>query len=98
MASSTDLSCDPTTDRPPRRPRRIPVSLRTFLVILAAVSTTSALWIGVPAYQQYAVIREVERLGGSYQIEPVAPKWLRKRIGDEKVRMFDDLTAINLFG
>jgi hypothetical protein len=47
-------------------------------------------------YRQFAVIREVEQLGGYVRSEPVGPKWLREIVGPERMRLFDDVTVVSL--
>ena len=42
------------------------------------------------------VIREIERLGGSVESEPVGPKWLYELVGDENMRMFNEVVEVRL--
>ena len=50
MAAQAVPIPDPT-DKPPRRRRWIPLSLRMFVAML--LLGASAVWIGLPAYRQY---------------------------------------------
>src|SRR5947207_3054320 len=52
--------------------------------------------LGVPLYRQHRAIREIERLGGIVQTSPRGPEWLRKRLGDEKLRTLGMVTRVNL--
>ena len=85
-----------TTDKPPLPWRWIPLSLRIFVAILVLLGVASA-WIGVRGYQQLAAIREIEWLGGFTELQPVGPKWRREPVGDERMRMFDEVVEVNLF-
>jgi hypothetical protein len=69
-------SPDPTTDKPPRRRRWIPLALRMFVVILVLLATASALWIGIPIYRQQVVIRKLEGVGGRVMAIPGNPQSL----------------------
>jgi Leucine-rich repeat (LRR) protein len=88
---------DPTTDQPPRPRRWIPLSLRMFVAVLALLAC-GALWIGVRAYRQYVALTEIERNGGSVEIRPRGPEWLRARWGTDLAKSFDDVFQVGLVG
>ncbi|MBI3859561.1 MAG: hypothetical protein HY296_04900 [Thaumarchaeota archaeon] len=85
---------DPTTGKPPRRRRWIPLSLRIFLALLGLLAVASFVWIGVPAYRQGVAIREIERLGGTVVRSDVGRAWLRDWLGNERMKMFDEVTFV----
>lgn len=96
MATSAAQTADPTTDEPPRRRRWIPLSLRVFAAILVILGVVRAVGIGVRIYRQYAAIGEIERLQGIVTTKKGGPTWLRGWLGDNKMRMLDDVTDVNL--
>jgi Leucine-rich repeat (LRR) protein len=96
MATSAVPIPDPTADKPPRRRRWIPMSLRIFGAILILVGMVSAFSIGWPAYRQAVAIEEIERVGGEIQSLPGGPKILRAWVGDERMRPFDEVYAVYL--
>jgi len=61
MATSSTRAADPTTDKPPRRGRWIPLSLRMFLAILIAL----ALFFTIQFFRRSAAISEVQRRASS---------------------------------
>jgi hypothetical protein len=63
---------DVVTDKPPRRRRWIPVSLRIFVALLIL----SAGWTGYGAYRRHTAVKEIERLGGMVGTSPRQPVWL----------------------
>jgi hypothetical protein len=91
MTATAPLSSVPTTDKPPRRRRWIPVSLRIFVVILLLLAIAGVVWVGVPAYRRRVAIREIEHFSGHVQyLHKCGPDWLRARVGDERMEWFDD--------
>src|SRR5579872_4785729 len=93
MASSAGIIA---TDKPPRCRRWIPLSLRMFVAILVLLAVGSALRICVPAYRQLVVNRLIQRHRGGIRTEPVGPAWLRARVGDETMGMFDEVVEVHL--
>lgn len=54
-------------------------------------------WFGVPAYHRYVALREIERLGGgAYVFKKAGPPWLRSLVGDEWMKIFDDVNGVSL--
>ena len=76
MAATTCHLPIRSPDKPPRPHCWAPLSLRVFFVILLVLAGCSALLIAVPAYRQKLVTREVERLGGRIEAEPLPPPGL----------------------
>jgi Leucine-rich repeat (LRR) protein len=89
---------DPTTDKPPRPRRWIPLSLRIFVAILVLLGAESAYRFGMPIYRQHAAIRAIDRVEGVCRTRDGGPTWLRRWIGNERMRIFDELDVVNLDG
>src|SRR5258708_2216851 len=92
MAITSNPTPDPTTCKPPRRPRWIPISLRMFVAMLCV----SAAWTGVRIFRQHVAIRAIERLGGKVVTHPVGPAWLRAGVGMKEMRIFEDVDLVTL--
>jgi hypothetical protein len=90
---------DPTTNKPLRPRRWIPLSLWFYLTILAILGP-AAVWIGISAYRQPAALREIARVGGRVvATQPRRPKWLRDRVGNEwRMKLFDEVLWLRLDG
>jgi hypothetical protein len=84
---------DPTTDKPPRPQRWIPLSLKMFALILG----TMTVWTGIRAYRQYVVIREIERVNGVvHWTRQRGPQWLRAALGQNLNRaVLDDILGVD---
>jgi Leucine-rich repeat (LRR) protein len=95
MTETANPMPDVTADRPPRRRRWIPLSLRMFVLIVALVGVSSALCCGVPACRQWMASREVERLGGTVSIEPTGPNWLYALTGGRKTMLFEKAVGLS---
>ncbi|HEY3966974.1 MAG TPA: hypothetical protein VGM05_20595 [Planctomycetaceae bacterium] len=93
-------SIPPTADPTPSLCRRFPVRLARpawlFGAGITVVVVALALRLGLPVYRQDRAIREVERLGGVVQTSPRGPGWVRKGLGDERMRMFDTVIRVDL--
>jgi hypothetical protein len=87
---------DSVTDKPPRPRRWIPLSIRLFAALLVLLGISSILWVAIPAYREHRAIQEVRRLGGHYQSEQTAPKWLCNLVGYNRLGVFEKVTAIYL--
>src|SRR5262245_28540358 len=81
-------------DKPPRRKRWIPLSLRIFVGVVLALGAAGIVFVGIPAYQQHAAIREIERVGGS--VGTVNEDWLRERWDADWMRAFDEVLFVDL--
>lgn len=66
--------------------------LPTILLLTVAVGLPFA----IPVYRQYSAIREIERLGGAVDAGDGGPEWLREWIGDERMRVCDDVLSVYL--
>ena len=85
-------------DKPPRRRRWIPLSLRMFVALVLVTGIGSATWIGIPAYRQHVAIREIQKLGGYCLTLPQGPKFLRDGTGDEWMMPLDLVDVVYLDG
>lgn len=61
MSIVADLSSAPVLDTPPRRRRRIPLSLKLFLAMLVSSATVSTLWVGILIYREHVAIRQIRQ-------------------------------------
>lgn len=93
MATLLAASDETKPDRPPRARRWVPLSLRMLLTLLAILGMTCS-WACVRGYRQLAVIREIEELGGSVVQFPAGQRWFRELIGEDRMRMFDNVTGV----
>src|SRR5229473_7744538 len=77
---------------------RIRLSLRLSLLLatLALLAVGVGLGIGIPAYRQRGAIREIERVGGKLSMRPRGPAWLRDRIGEQRMKLFDEVIEVDL--
>src|SRR5207247_2114243 len=56
----------------------------------------AALRFGIPVYRQQQAIREIEALGGNVTIIEGGPDWLRVQVGDEWMKVLDDVVSVQL--
>jgi hypothetical protein len=73
MTPSDSLSRDPTLRPPPRRRRRIPVSVWGFFGSLGVICIARGLWVMLQVGQYDAKLEEIERFGGSVYRSPGPP-------------------------
>src|SRR5262245_24633536 len=73
-------------------PRPLWIGLATALAVAVAVGVQ----VVVPMWREQTAIREIRRVGGRRQIEPGGPDWLRKRVGDEWMAVFDRVVKVEL--
>lgn len=71
MAAAATPTPDPTTDKPARPRRWIPLSLRLFVAMLLILGIVGVLYVGLPAYRQQEVIAEFDRLNVDYKKRPI---------------------------
>src|SRR5579872_2579115 len=91
MVTSAIQSADPTTGKPPRPRRWIPLTLRMYVMMLGVLGVGSVLWFGFRSYRQFSMIERLERIDlvegrpqkpGFVGLAPNGPGWLRSQIGD----------------
>jgi hypothetical protein len=93
----------PASEKPtiaePRRfsiwlPRPLWIGLASIVLVVVAVG----LQFGLPIYRQQMAIRAIERVGGRIDgVKLRGPDWLRKRLGDERMKLFNEVTAVDLY-
>src|SRR5262249_13436773 len=88
-------SAGPASDKPPHSNRCTPLSLRIFMYTLLALGAAGIVFVGIPAYRQYTVIREVERLGAYVSTVKRVPDW-RARWNADWMRAFDEVDGVGL--
>jgi len=76
MSTTTTPIPDPTTDKPRRYRRWIPLTLKMFVVVLVLLGVGSLLWIGCPHIRNagYSLDR---KLGRTRRTQTDGPEWLR---------------------
>src|SRR5690349_2143526 len=94
MAAAATRTPTPTTDKPPRPRRWIPLSLRMFVVALVLVGVGSVLWVGIPAYRHHVAAREIEACNGFLWLYGRPPDWRTRLIGDELMDNFTEIYAV----
>lgn len=93
------LTADTAIDKPPRRRRWIPLSLKIFLAMVVLAGSAGLLMDGAPIYRLYRqqmAIRTIDRLGGRVGSRPGGARRLRSVLGDGLMTVFDDVTSVNL--
>lgn len=66
------------------------------LPAIALIVVAVGLRVGLPIYRQHVAVQEIERLGGTADCVHVGPQWLRDRVGDERMRLFDKVVNVRL--
>src|SRR5262245_9290919 len=89
-------SSGPPLDQPPRPRRWNPLSLRMYLAVLVTIGVASTAYVGVRLHRQHVALREIKRLGGFVITEPGGPAWLRSVLGNDRMRMFDNVVYVEL--
>jgi hypothetical protein len=82
-----------------RTPRRISIHLpRPVWIAVATIGLIIAglVLIAVRYYLQGIAIRDISAVGGSVEMRPVWPEWLRERLGDERLRPYDEPVRVQL--
>jgi hypothetical protein len=98
MTTPVNQNTDPAAGKPPKRRRWVPVSLRMFATTLVMLGVGSVLWIGVPAYRQHLALEELTRVNANVHAQPRGPAWFRRQMGDERMKAFDEVIAVQLNG
>lgn len=93
MAAATP---PPMSTESRRRTIRVPRPLWFFLPTVVLIVLAVGLRFGVPVYRQQVAIDEIERLGGTVQMRPRGPVWLRDRVGDKRMKLFDEVVGLYL--
>ena len=98
MVVTAIQTSDRTVGKPPRRRRRILVSLKLFVVFLAILVVADVIGHVLHYQRQQAIIREVLGAGGNLtSIDNIAPWWLRKWLGPLDSAVFNEVRGITLY-
>jgi hypothetical protein len=87
-----------TTDKPPRRRRWIPVSLRIFVVMLVLLGLGTAafgLSVWLPYHREKLAVKTIESCGGSVSTVKRSPEWLRRVVGNARSNEFKIFARID---
>jgi internalin A len=87
---------NPSKPEPRRISTRLPRPLWIGVAAAVLVVVAVGLQFGVPIYRQQAAILEVERFGGTIEMVPRGPEWLRDHLSDERMKWFDDVVYVHL--
>jgi hypothetical protein len=85
---------DRPADKPPRRKRSIPISLR-IVASLALLGLGGAAWFGLLVHQRHTAIAAIERAGGSVSRQRIGPRWLRDIVGDSRMALVEEVDAVS---
>jgi len=97
MGVTASQTSDPTTGRPPRRRRRILVSLKIFMAFLVSLVVADVIGYVLHYQRQEGIIREVLGAGGNLTGgDNIAPRWLQKWLGPDSV-VFNEVHGITLY-
>jgi hypothetical protein len=91
-ATGSDSRSRDPRDSSLRFPRPLWFGLAASVLVIVVIGVQ----IGVPIYRQQSAIREIERLGGTIQLRPRGPTWLRDRLGDSVPRAVDEVVGVYL--
>jgi Leucine rich repeat len=96
MSTRKSSVFDLKLDQPPRSRRWIPLSLRLFVAMMALMFVGGALWVGVAMYREQVTVAEIERVGGLVEFTNGGPDWLRRQIGNQRMKPFDNVCTVQL--
>jgi hypothetical protein len=86
----------PTPPAPRRFSVRLPRPLWIGLAAAVLVVVAIGLRVGIPIYRQHIAIREIKGLGGTVDTRPRGPAWLRERLGNGRMKPFNEAIEVNL--
>jgi hypothetical protein len=69
-----------------------------YLAAAVILAVSFGVHYGLPVYRQQQVLDEVARLQGWAGAREGGPKWLREKLGNERMKGFDEIRAVNLDG
>ena len=86
---------DPAVNVPRRfsicLPRPLSIGVAAVMLVIAGLAL-----IAFRCYLQGNAIHEIKAVGGSVEMRPRWPEWLRERLGDERLRPFDEPVHVKL--
>ncbi len=77
------MQMPPSAPQRIRLPRPVWILATAIVLIIIAVATQ----FGFPIWNQRRAIAEIEALGGSVQVAPGGPEWLREYVGKERMQI-----------
>ena len=81
----------------PSHPLSVWIGLATVELVFTGLGLSICL-VKRQTERQKGAIRKIEHLGGSVEMLPRGPEWLRDRFGNEGLRLFDDVSEVYLDG
>jgi len=75
---------------------RLPRPLWIGAVAGSLIVVAIVLRVVVPIYRQRAALQEIERAGAKVTFRHVGPNWLRERLGDDRMKVFDEVVEVRL--
>ena len=78
----------------------IPLARPLWLVLatVAVIALFVGLRVALPIYFQKSAIRKIKDLGGDAFTSAGGPEWLRNQVGNEWMKVFDNVTEVWLTG
>src|SRR5260370_28508191 len=94
------VSTAPSIPDPRRFSVRLPSAAWIGLATVLVTGVFVGLRISVPIYRHHAAMREIECLGGKAKFRTVhrGPKWLRERVGYDRMARFEPVVGLGLRG
>jgi hypothetical protein len=96
MPTPTTTTPIPASDKPPRRRRWIPLSLKLFIAMLIITGVVGLSWTGLHYRRQQLIKKSVEKLGGTVRTDNRTSYRLQQLLGPELSAIFDVVVAIDL--
>src|SRR5579872_6793137 len=84
-------------ERPPRPMRRVPLSLRMFVAMLLLAGIGGPLWIGVRAWRQDRLVRQLAQEGLFSRRRFTGPNWLESRLPDLSRYFFSSVESVSTY-
>lgn len=79
---------------PKRFSRTASLAFATILIVAQGI----CLRLGLPAFHQSALIRDIKQLGGTVIISERTPTWLKTWVGSSVTDAFDDVVQVRFWG
>ena len=87
----------PTTDSPQSR-SRLPHWGWFLLATAILVVVYAALWIWIPYHREQQIVQKINGWGGNVDTSKGGSEWLRRLVGDERMKVFDRVSVVYLHG